>query len=95
MVKQVSKLRLKNESNDCYGEDNKAIDSKMTSKRDSGNHQYLNQASNFKTIESQIQTERRGDAKLVIKLKNDIQLLNELVTEEKEKNEELDKKLMK
>eukprot|EP00347_Sterkiella_histriomuscorum_P022744 403337321 len=45
------------------------------------------------SMESTIQTERRCDAKLVIKLKNDIELLNELLQEEKERNAQLDHQL--
>lgn len=33
-----------------------------------------------------MQTERRGESKLIVKLKNDIELLNELLQEEKDKN---------
>lgn len=36
-------------------------------------------------FESQVQTERRGDQKLLVKLKNDLELLTEMFTEEKEK----------
>lgn len=59
----------------------RTIESKETSKRHSDNHKHLRGLSTFKDctakipLESQIVTERRDDAKLIIKLKNDIELL--------------------
>lgn len=66
-----------------------------TSKRNSGNQRNLRSLVSLKDCpnkvpqESQIVTERRNDAKLIIKLKNDIDLLHELLEEEQDKNKDM------
>jgi hypothetical protein len=72
------------------------IESKETSKRHSGNNYggiraltALRDCSKQVPLESQIVTERRDDAKLIVKLRNDIELLTELLQEEQDKNRDL------